>query len=197
MYPLAMDGFDHPFWNLAQAAVWVVYREKDLVEQMANADRDSYAAIGMYPSMWPKYRRRYAGVSDLYSALLNGRIKARGYHVDAPNTLDDIPADQWQDMALNPPVASLRREGTYREERWTQIRLKSADLKRLWRSTDEVNSRTQYDWDVIRELVEEAKRSNPNFSENELIIEAQGMFEERFHKKAPSRTSFQRHIKEW
>ena len=65
-----MGGFDHLFWNLAQAAVWVVYREKDLVDQMANADRDSYAAIGMYPSMWPKDRRRQANVNELYNALL-------------------------------------------------------------------------------------------------------------------------------
>lgn len=197
MYPLAMDGFDHPFWNLAQAAVWVVYREKGLVEQMANADRDSYAAIGMYPSMWPKIRRRYAEVHDLYSALLNGRIKARGYHVDTPNTLDDIPAAQWQDMALYPPFARIEREGTYQEELWTQIRLESADLKRLWRSTDEVNSRANYDWDKIRGLYEDARRSMPDVSQNKLIEEAQLAFQERFDEDPPSTSSFKRHIKNW
>lgn len=198
MYPLGMDGFDYPFWNLAQAAVWVVYREKGFVEQMANADRDSYAAVGMYPSMWPKNRRRYAEVSDLYSALLDGRLQARGYHVDTLNTLYDIPAAQWQDMALYPPVARLRREGTYREERWTQIRLESADVKRLWRSTDEVNSRAKYDWDAIRELYEVAKRSNPDFSQNRLIEEVQLAYQQRFvDSEPPSRSSIQRHIKDW
>ena len=192
-----MGGFDHLFWNLAQAAVWVVYREKDLVDQMANADRDSYAAIGMYPSMWPKDRRRQANVNELYNALLRGRLQAQGYHVDAPNKLAFIPADQWQDMTLWPPVARLRREVTYRQELWTDIRVSGADVRKHWRSTDEVRSRTNFDWDAIRELYEEARRSNPDFSQNKLIEEAQLAFQERFDEEPPGTSSFKRHIPNW
>jgi hypothetical protein len=49
------SAFENSYWNLAQASAWVEYREKQLVDELAQADRAAYIAISMYPSMrWKK-----------------------------------------------------------------------------------------------------------------------------------------------
>ncbi len=51
-----MDAFDDKYWNLAQAAAWVIYREKKLVTQFEQPTRDEFMSLGMYPSMEPSFR---------------------------------------------------------------------------------------------------------------------------------------------
>ena len=82
-----MTHFDEPFWNLAQAAAWVVYREKKLVDNLADPKAGSFAAIGMYPSLWPDHRKQHGELSALHNALSDGRLKAKGCHEDEPDTL--------------------------------------------------------------------------------------------------------------
>jgi hypothetical protein len=46
-YVLQMDSFDDKFWNLAQAAAWVVYREKELVTRFEHPTREGFMSLGM------------------------------------------------------------------------------------------------------------------------------------------------------
>ncbi|XHY16171.1 hypothetical protein SuNHUV7_09520 (plasmid) [Pseudoseohaeicola sp. NH-UV-7] len=70
----------------------------------------------------------------------------------------------------------------------------SADMKRFWRSINEVSGRSKYDWDAIRAIFDELQRQNSEMSQNELILELQGTYEDRLKKDAPSRSSIQRKI---
>jgi len=148
-----MTHFDEPFWNLAQAAVWVVYREKKLVDNLANPKAESFAAIGMYPTMWPDHRKQHGKLSELHNALSDGRLQAKGFHEDAPDKLAVIPAEAWSDLNLNPPSAYDRRYPGKMYEPWRNIRAKSTDVKNLWRGLDEKKDKTQYDWDEVRQLL--------------------------------------------
>ena len=80
---------------------------------------------------------------------------------------------------------------------WTDIRLESAAVKKLWRSEHEISGRTKFDWDAVRAIHDELLERNPDFSQNELIIEIQGAFRDQFNKEPPSRPSIQRHLKSW
>jgi hypothetical protein len=53
-----MDSFDDKYWNLAQAAAWVVYREKKLLTQFEHPTREGFRSLGMYASMEPASRQK-------------------------------------------------------------------------------------------------------------------------------------------
>ena len=189
--------FDDKYWNLAQAAAWVEYREKQLVEDFNVADHDIYGGLLLYPSMWPTGRKRQGTVDELRRTLEEGRLTAWGYHVEAPDRLEEVPGAEWADFIIRPPFAYLARDLAAKQQRWRDIRVLSADMKRLWRSENEVSGRSKYDWTVLRETYEGLRQSNPNFSQNELIREVQGQFEDRFNKNPPSRSAIQDKIKTW
>jgi len=188
-------SFDDKYWNLAQACAWVEYREKQLVNDFSVADRNAYMALGMYPSMWPAGRRQHGSVEDLRRALEQGRIKSSGYRRNTPDNLEEIPAAEWTDLQIRPPLVSFA--GQPNNQPWKAVRLLSADIKKLWRTDHEVTGRSKYDWTAIRTVYSDLSASNPDMSQNELIIELQGAFEERFNKEPPSRTSLIRKIRTW
>ena len=188
-------SFDDKYWNLAQACAWVEYREKQLVNDLSGADRNAYMALGMYTSMWPAGRQRHGSVEDLRRALEQGRIKSSGYRRNTPDNLEEIPSAEWTDLQIRPPLVSFA--GQPNNQPWKAVRLLSADIKKLWRTDHEVTGRSKFDWAAIRAVYEDLSASNPDMSQNELIIELQGAFEERFNKEPPSRTSFMRKIKTW
>jgi hypothetical protein len=190
-------AFDSKYWNLAQAAAWVEYREQLLVEDFVAADRDAYMALGLYPSMWPTGRDRRGNVAELHRALEDGRLTAWGYRLTDPGHLTAIPAAEWTDLVITPPFARVAGRSGGNRERWTDIRVRSADMKRLWRGPHEVSGRTKYDWAAIRTICDEQRESNPDFSQNELIDEIQRIFEARFNRESPARTTIQDQLKRW
>jgi hypothetical protein len=187
--------FDHKYWNLAQAAAWVEYRDKQLVEELKSADRNAYIAIGFYLSMWPPGRKQRGQIEELRRALEEGRLISSGFRRGGQERLEGIPAAEWADFVIRPPLVFFF--GQTDIEPWGVVRVQSADMKRLWRSIGEVEGRSTYDWAAIRPIYELLKTQNPEMSKNELITEAQGAFEDRFNKGAPSITSFKRKIKTW
>lgn len=192
-----MTQIDEPFWNLAQAAAWVVYREKKLVDDLGNADTDSYAAIAMYPTFWPDHRKPHGKLSGLHYALSDGRLEAKGCHTDKPNERVAIPSDYWPDLNLHPPKAYGIRYPSNKYEPWIKIRVNSADVKKLWRGTDERLGRTKFDWDKIKLIYEDVLRRNQEFSQNKLIEEIQLEYQIRYPGESPSRSTIQNKIKIW
>ncbi len=188
-------SFDDKYWNLAQACAWVEYREKQLVNDFSVADRNAYMAIGLYPLMWPKGRKRLGSFEELRRALEQGRIKSSGYRRNTPDNLEEIPAAEWTDFVIRPPLVSFA--GQPNNQPWNAVRLLSADMQRLWRSVDEVDGRSKYDWAALREIYEALQTQNPKMSKNELILELQGAYEDRRNKNAPSRSTIQRNISNW
>lgn len=189
------QAFDSKYWNLAQASAWVEYRDKQLVIDFIVADRDAFMALGVYPSMWPAGRQRHGSVEDLRRALEQGRIESSGYRRNKPDNLEVIPAAEWSDLVIRPPLVSFA--GQPNNVPWNDVRVRSADIKRLWRSVRELEGRSRFDWAAIKRIHDELKSQNPEMTQNELILEIQGTYGDRFIKEPPSRSSIQNKIKTW
>lgn len=189
------NSFDDIYWNLAQACAWVEYREKQLVNDFSGADRNAYMALGMYTSMWPAGRQRNGSAEDLRRALEQGRIKSSGYRRHTPESLEEIPAAEWTDFVIRPPLVSFA--GQPNTQPWNAVRLLSADMKNLWRDIGEVSLRTKFDWTEIKTMYDAIVDRQHTMSTNKKIEELQLEFEERFNKDAPSRTAIQDKIKTW
>jgi hypothetical protein len=192
-----MDEFDNPDWNLAQVAAWVVYREAELVIQLANPDRHDFGTIGMYKSTWPDHRQIHDTLDDLMNSLRNGSITAYGYHCDSPNNLEPVPKKAWADLHLRPPFTYLTENLNVKFQPWKNIRFESSAVKKHWRSVFETSGKSRFDWKTIRSIYEDVHKSNPEFTKNNLIVEVQGAYRDKFNKEPPSRTSFFRNIKTW
>ncbi|MDG2260589.1 MAG: hypothetical protein P8L68_19120 [Paracoccaceae bacterium] len=190
-----LSAFDDKYWNLAQACAWIEYREKHLVEELAQADRTSYIAIGFYPSMWPPRRKQLGQIEELRRALEESRLISSGFRQGRLERLEDIPAAEWADYIIRPPFISFSDQA--QNIPWEGVRILSADMRRLWRSVNEVDARSKFNWAAIQEIFDEVITQNPEMTKNELIIEVQGAFEDRFNKPAPSRSTLQRKIKAW
>jgi hypothetical protein len=190
-----MPSSDQLFWNLAQAAAWVVYRERTLVESLVNPGPNAFGAIGMYPKIWPKERKKVGSLSELHSALSAGRLIARGYR-SGESVLSEIPNREWEDLHLSPPQAYDASRLAQKIEPWLLIRVDAADMQRLWRTESERSGRTRFDPDTLRVLYAEAKASNPGFSQNALIAEVQLAFTAKTGRAEPSHSTVQRALKE-
>ena len=187
--------FDEKYWNLSQACAWVEYREKQLVNDFSVADRNAYMALGMYPSMWPAGRKRQGSVENLRRALEQGRIKSSGYRRHTQDSLEEIPAAEWTDFVIRPPLVGF--SGQPSNQPWSAVRVLSADMKKLWRDIAEVSLRTKFDWAEIKAIYEAIVDRQPKMSMNKKIEDLQIEFEERFNKEPPSRSTIQRKISTW
>lgn len=191
------SAFDDKYWNLAQACAWVEFRESELVEDFAAADRRDYLALHIYTEMWPAGRKLLGSVDELRRALEETRLKSWGYHMETQEHLQEVPSAEWADFVIRPPFAYVARGRSANSERWSDIRVLSADMKRLWRSVNEVEGRSMFDWVAVKKIYNELKPQNPDMSHNELILEIQGTFRDRFNKKPPGRTTIQNKIETW
>lgn len=189
--------FDQPYWNLAQAAAWVVYRDRKLVERFENVGPLQFGAIGMYPSMDPKAKNPKGTLPLLRKALADGRLDALGRRESDTAPREPIPMHEWNGLVLRPPYAYAAENLTAQIQPWQNILVPSADVKKLWRSSDEVAGRSRIDWSAVKAIHDDQKSKLPDVSQNRLIDEIQRAFEERFNKKPPSRTSLQTKIKSW
>ena len=195
-----MDAFDFEYWNLCQAAVWIEFREKDLVRQFAAPegqlpDPEAYRALHFYPSMWPPGRKIHAKLNELQDRLKQNALKAFGYHQSDRQTLQEISSAHWHDIDLRPPLALDARDR--RSELWSRVRVKRADVLRLWPFPSKLPDKTWYDWDEIHRIYDEVRVDEPNISERDTILAVQHRFEKQYRIKPPGRTSLQNRIKRW
>jgi hypothetical protein len=105
-----MPSSDQLFWNLAQAAAWVVYRERTLVESLVNPGPNAFGALGMYPKIWPKERKKVGSLSELHSALSAGRLIARGYRSGERvlSVFCEPVSEKWRARTITPPTAAIQ-----------------------------------------------------------------------------------------
>ena len=191
-----MGAFDEKYWNLCQAAVWVEFRERELVEEFSEADDDAYRALHFYhKSMWPKGRKLHSSLGELHKALKRNSLRAIGYHRDAPHRLEEIGDIYWQDIDLRPPLAVDRRHPG--RELWTNVKVKRADILRLWPVPEVKIDRSQFDWVAIREIYEELLSDGHAGSDRDLVLAIQDRFEKSFKTVPPARTTLQNKIKHW
>ena len=71
-----MNTFDARCWNLWQAAAWVVFRSRRLVEYIQVQSRDGWVALFGYPSMHSY--RQVGATNELQDALVHGKLVAWG-----------------------------------------------------------------------------------------------------------------------
>ena len=157
----SMPIFDSRFWNLSQAAAWVVYRKRKLVEQFSVQSADGWRALVLYPE-----NERVGDLDELVNALTLGKLTALGRGWGVNEKLEEIPAREWDDLEISPPFIYRSRPSGGRIEPWTGLKFKGGDLKKLWRSLADTEARTLYNWDPFDEIWEEQKRLHPLFSKN-------------------------------
>jgi len=190
-----MSVFDQPYWNLEQAAAWIVYRKREVVEQLGPASTESLSAMMMFPSMMPY---PFVGkVKELANALTGGAISAAGRRNPDGTHFEPIPKLEWSGLWLRPPKAYRQNTGPQKVEPWVDIRVASEEVRKLWPTLPEQHDRAKYDWDLIRSIYDEIVQQLPESSQNEQILELQGLFEERTNKRPPSRSVIQDRIKRW
>ncbi len=190
-----MDSFDDKYWNLAQAAAWVVYREKELVTRFEHPTREGFMSLGLYSSMEPTSRQKFGSLRDLSLALTNERLQAWGYRANDDSHLEAIPSLEWPDLDLAPPLAYHVKNRPQKYQLWTNIRVESAAAKKLWRTLLEKDGRSKYDKATVEQISNDLRSENPDISQNELIGEIQVKYADQFGGKEPSRSSIQRYLK--
>jgi hypothetical protein len=188
-------GYAAKYWNLAMAAAWVKFRKREIVERFDGSSPESWAAYNMYPTMWDS--NPVDASLTLQSALVSGKLKASGLRSAPGATMETIPSLEWETLNLAPPAAYRRLSPNVNEEPWINIRLEGSDIQKMWRGRTETEGRTRFDWPAIKKLYEAALQNNPDMSKNEIILEVQQDFQNRFPKEPPSRTSLQNKIKTW
>lgn len=193
----AMTAAKDRLWNLCQAAVWVVFREIELVDEFAVADRQAYKALHWYPTMWPEGRQERGQTNELYNALLEGRLIATGIHKKSGGQRRRIPKDAWIDLCLDPPDAFDKRPAHRNEEPWQVILVEGAVVQRLWLAPDTIKSRELYDWPEIKKIHDEVKHEHPEYSQNRTIQEIRFRYEKSVGGTLPSRTAMQSKMKTW
>lgn len=190
-----MTSFDNRYWNLSQAAAWVVYRSRALVDSFAIQSSGKWRRLVMYPTMHS--HKALGSIDALRQALISGRLEAMGRRREPDDKLEAIPAADWADLTVSPPRVTRQHHTAGTIEPWTDVRFESADLKRLWRGVLETTGRTRYHWDVLKNLWLEINERMSEASKNEKILELQAAYEALGHKSAPARSTIQRHLARW
>ena len=154
-----MSSFDARYWNLSQAAAWVVYRRRDLVEALADQSDHGFASLRFYPLPDGTKATPAGSLADLEGALHEGRVTALGRRTSSPERVE-VPAHEWADLSIRPsrvvrhdPLAGLVQP-------WRDLLFESAGLRRLWRGTDEVAGRRKYDPEASTRSTERCARSS-------------------------------------
>lgn len=122
-------------------------------------------------------------------------LQALGYHTSEPDRLQVIPPEHWYDIDLRPSLALDARNRT--KTLWTAVRVKRADVLRIWPFPSEGHDRSWFDWEALRKLHDEVCAELPDLSARDTILKIQARFQKRFKKKPLGRTSLQNHIKAW
>jgi hypothetical protein len=190
-----MTIFDQTYWDLNQASLWIVFRNAELVEDSVPPINRRVPTMLMYPSM--NDYEQVGTIIELSKALESENLYAHGRPADGGKQTQQIPVIEWSSLILEAPIAYISNIQEGKIQPWTDIKVKSAEVKKLWRSTLEKQSRSKFDWDEIKKLHDRLQSENPSFSRNELILELQGEFEDKFNKPGPSRTTIQRKLKQW
>ncbi len=191
-----MQKFDARFWNLSQAAAWVVYRKRKLVEKFSEQTADGWRALKLYPKM--SEFEPVGDLNELSNALLQGSLTAWGRRNEIRDVLEAIPSREWDDLWISPPSIKRSHPMAGQIEPWTGLRFESSELKKRWRSLSETEGRTRYKWDVLEKMWREIVELHKGLSGNQIIEELQLAYEEKFGKgKAPGRTTIQDRIKRW
>jgi hypothetical protein len=189
---------DAPYWTFAQALAWVIYRRGDLVDYVGPTGDGRLSLIAMYPSQFTPPVEKIGEGEELLQALRQGRLEATGKPAQGDGIRLAIPLEDWLRLRrYGAKIFQMTHANSSAIQPWHDITLRSDAVKKLWRSRHEIYDRSRFDWDAIKHLYQQVRASNPDFSQNELITETQGRYEDEFNKEPPSRTSFQRKIGTW
>ena len=177
------------------AAAWVKFRKREIVDKFDGPSPESWTAYNMYSSMWDT--KPADAALTLHDSLISGKLVAFGHRSTPGASIEKIPSLEWETLILAPPSAHRRLPNNEKDEPWINVRVTAADVQKLWRGQTETEGRSRYDWIAIKEIYGTLERNNPDMSQNELVLEVQLAFEQRFSKDPPSRTSVQSKIKTW
>lgn len=189
-----MSASDQLFWSLPQAAAWVVFRDMAVVDRFSPPTPNDWGAFMMYPTMRLEYEE-HGRASDLFDAICVGRLIAFGRHNTEGSVVKEIPTIEWHDLVpdMKGPYRNLHTGE--RDIPWLEIRVRRADVEKLWRRLSETQARSRHPSSWFQQRYAKLRAQHPDLSQNELILELQGEFQEEMGREPPSRSSIQRYIK--
>jgi hypothetical protein len=189
-----MTASEQLLWTLPQAAAWVMFRDMATVDRFSPPAPQDWKAFLAYPTMRPD-GHVLGATTDLFDAIRAGKLTALGRRPGPGSMLEEIAVFDWQDLIPDVDGPYRRNVSGGREEPWRDIRVKRADLERLWRRPSEIEGRSRHPKAWFQQRFSELRESQPGLSKNELITELQGQFCDETNRPAPSRTTIQRYIK--
>lgn len=190
-----MAANDELYGTLPQAAAWVVFREMAVVDRFSQPARDDWDAFMAYPKMRTEFPERGKS-GELFDALRKGRLRAFGRRNTPAAAMEEIPDIEWQDLIVDIDGPYRRLETGVQEIPWHDIRVKRAEVEKLWRRPSEIEGRSRYPKAWFQARYAELRSTHPGFSQNELIELLQLRFQNKNRREPPSRTTIQRYLKE-
>lgn len=185
---------EQPYWTLLQAAAWVVFRDMEVVDRFSPPKPGDWSAFMAYPTMRTEFSE-HGKSDDLVDALRKSRLRAFGRRGTPAAAMEEIAEIEWQDLIVDIDGPYRRQETGARDEPWRDIRVKRADVERLWRRPSETEGRSRYPRAWFQKRYAELRATHPSFSQNQIIVELGAIYEEETGREAPSRSSIQRCIK--
>lgn len=176
----------------------MIYRREDVVEELAPHNGKSLSLISMFPKMYTPELSAVGSPDQLLHHLRRGALKASGRSTGEQLPRQDIRSEDWLQLRfLGDRVWRVSDDGKQTVEPWCDLVLEAAEVRKMFRGASEVQARTGYNWGVLREIHDDLRRRHPEMTQNELIVEIQGQFEDRFNRKPPGRSTIQRHMQKW
>lgn len=199
-------SMDETYWSLSQAAAWVVFRDRRVVDLFAPPEPQSWSTFMAYRKTTPATAaadrggyfaalKEHGKFPELFGALQSGQLTASGLRAEPDGLMQEIPSIDWKVLIGDPEGPYLRLPTDGRSEPWREIIVRCADVERLWRRPSEIADRSQFDKEWIKVRFGELKELHSNFSDNRIIDELQLEFQEQTGKEPPSRSTIQRYIK--
>ncbi len=189
-----MPASEQLLWTLPQAAAWVMFRDMATVELFSPPAPQDWKAFLAYPTMRPD-QEAHGATTDLFDAIRAGKLTALGRRPSPGSMLEEIAVFDWQDLLPDVDGPYRRNASGAPEQPWLHIRVKRADMERLWRRPSEVEGRSRHPKAWFQQRFSKLRESQSGLSKNELITELQGQFYDETNRPAPSRTTIQRYIK--
>lgn len=188
-----MNAEKQKYWNLSQAAAWVVFRNMAVVDRFTHPSDDGWSSFMFYPDMRKEFTE-HGVTTELFDKLRSGQLIALGRRGAEGAMFEVIPPVEWHDLVCDVAGPYRRLETGVRDQPWREIRVLRADVEKGWRRLSETQARSKYDKPWIKNKFVELRRTNQALSQNELIVEIESQYQEEKNKKPPSRTTIQRYI---
>jgi|TARA_B100002003_G_C13883945_1_gene431335 hypothetical protein len=192
-----MTIFDQTYWDLDQASLWIVFRNAELVEESVPPINRRVPTMLMYSRM--NDYEQVGTIIELSKTLELGNLYAYGRPTGGNTQVQQIPTVEWSSLILDAPIAYILDPKRGKIQPWTDITVKSADIKKEWPAEPKnTKHRELFDWEAIKMIWSSLEKgAQKPRSGRQLVRQIQDQFGKETSLTPPSRSQIEKHIKQW